>query len=652
MLRFHHSVVALALFATVLPCSGQRSWDDELDKSFNRWIKDFKAGRIEPTDKRGPRKKPYLSKTLLEEVPLYKEAEAAKNRGSKTKKSRKSKGSKDADTGSKARKRKETYHRLREARELFGFLKKRGSPADGMRFLQVIEVSFKKKGGKLWEVTGKFSRFRREALDVLEKDGCPPDIQRVLAERLEKGLVEKPVANGAAKKQDAGEKGPGANTLSFPDPALGAVLLPLVGSFNQPDFLPLLEKFLRVDEQALRVMAAEALARMGNGPSVAPVARVLHDLEYPEDIGYLASSLGRLALAESPKPSEKNLKYALGLVQDKLGSLKDWRARIALVPITRMIRSRSSIPLLIRMLEDVNTELAAASKKKSRGSKAGSGTLLASVQEALVDLTGTYIDPRLPGKWREWWQSVAGGFVLPPQKKELPAGEGATRAAGFFGIPVSGNRVFFVLDISGSMAWPMRGKDYVKGKTGRGAVGSFESRFDRAMAELKKAIEGLPPDSKFNVAFFSDHVKTWKKKLVWSTSKNKKAFLGYLGKIFPTGGTMLYDGLDAALEIDLDKPKGKPYENEVDEVFLLSDGAPNLGTLTDTRQILEVVRTWTRGAQIRIHGVYIGDEVVDEDFRPPNMPLPPAEQMRAEDFMRKLAEENHGKFHMPQPGGQ
>ena len=63
----------------------------------------------------------------------------------------------------------------------------------------------------------------------------------------------------------------------------------------------------------------------------------------------------------------------------------------------------------------------------------------------------------------------------------------------------------------------------------------------------------------------------------------------------------------------MSKKKSTPYATAVDEIFLLSDGSPTTGSITNTDRILDIVRTWNTGARVRINAIYIGDDVTDED---------------------------------------
>ena len=70
----------------------------------------------------------------------------------------------------------------------------------------------------------------------------------------------------------------------------------------------------------------------------------------------------------------------------------------------------------------------------------------------------------------------------------------------------------------------------------------------------------------------------------------------------------------------------KPTTN-VDEVFVLSDGRPSGGVLTDPKEILRVIKAINKIRKIRIHCVFAGE---GDDV--------------GASFMRQLAEENGGVF--------
>lgn len=581
-------LLTLALIFFAVPSRAQK---DDITSSLQRWSRDFVAGRIELDKPDIAHRKPYLAPSLKNKV-----------------------------------RQREPYTRYEEAQGLMQVVLERADKADIEALMATVSESLTKKGGRAWELRGEITRLRNVIVEALGDPKYGAKVQDAVLAKLEAGFAETKGAAGAEP------------SVSFADADMAVAMMPALQRMAHPGVRSLLERFLKVEDGGLRVAAASALGATGFGPAVTHVATALKDAKFSDDVGALASSMQKLVRAEKPKPEDKDLKFALNIVLERLTTLDDWRSRIALLPLTREIRSRGSISVLLDLLEEGNKSI---SKKGKQA--AFSGTLLKSVHEALVDLTGYYADIREPEKWRSWWDGVKDTFVLAPSKAQLDATKEGTVASEFFGIPVTGNNVYFVVDISGSMEWPF------DATTSAGPPGKFDkeaSRMARAKAELLKVIDALAPDSKFNVCFFSDHVKEWKNTLVEANPKTKKALATYVAKVNPGGGTMLYDGLDAALKVKFAAKKDDAYESYVDEIFLLSDGSPTLGTITNTSEILRIVREWNQGAQVRIHAVFIGNEDVDKansGGRPTRLPG----NMGAEEFMKKLAEENNGRFVVP-----
>jgi len=335
-----------------------------------------------------------------------------------------------------------------------------------------------------------------------------------------------------------------------------------------------------------------------------------------------------LTEATKPAPTERDLKAALNIVLDKLEEWKDWRARYALIPMTRRIRSKASIPVLIHLLEE----------HKENGKKVHfSGTLLKAIGDALADLTGYWAPVDAPEKWRAWWTAEEKNFVMGAGKKGLKRRIGDTKSAEFFGIPVSGNRVVFILDCSGSMLTPF-GQATVINASKLPRQGTYESRLDRAKKELTAAVKGMSADDEFNVVTFENRVRVWQKKLVPATERNKAKLAAFLDKTKAWGGTALYDGVHDALQLKSQRRPGSPYGTPVDEIFILSDGAPTAGKVIDPAEILMFLNNWNRGALVRINTIFVG---TGRDKPPPGIP---ADFMKPHVLMRLIAEGNNGKF--------
>jgi hypothetical protein len=84
---------------------------------------------------------------------------------------------------------------------------------------------------------------------------------------------------------------------------------------------------------------------------------------------------------------------------------------------------------------------------------------------------------------------------------------------------------------------------------------------------------------------------------------------------------------------------GNHYETVVDELFLLSDGAPSVGEVLDPIEILRLTREINRFKEVRINTVFISSQTPPQvAAQQQNMSLSPKE------LMRRMARENGGKF--------
>jgi hypothetical protein len=130
-----------------------------------------------------------------------------------------------------------------------------------------------------------------------------------------------------------------------------------------------------------------------------------------------------------------------------------------------------------------------------------------------------------------------------PLAKGAPGGAGAgfgPAGHSFFGLEASGNKVVFVVDISGSM---------------------HGHRIHRAINELRHSIESLRRDQQFFVIFFSDDALPMpSEKLLPATPENVRQTIEWFKHVECGGGTNPLSGLLMALAL-------KP-----DSIYLLTDG--------------------------------------------------------------------------------
>ena len=154
----------------------------------------------------------------------------------------------------------------------------------------------------------------------------------------------------------------------------------------------------------------------------------------------------------------------------------------------------------------------------------------------------------------------------------------------FYGVDVrSENRsIFYVVDISGSMAYDVADYTCADGSTARG------NRLDRAKAEIEKSVATLPESFRFNLLAYDCSVLQCFEHLAPADATHKAAAIGWARKLEPGGGT----GTGPAVALALRQDPG----DLVGLVVLLSDGAPNChvggncGDLMDSDRHRQIIR--------------------------------------------------------------
>ncbi|HEU4417325.1 MAG TPA: HEAT repeat domain-containing protein [Planctomycetota bacterium] len=446
-----------------------------------------------------------------------------------------------------------------------------------------------------------------------------------------------------------------------------------LGSMNDKSYRSVIEGALNDTDEIVRVHAAEALSKLGMEESGlalvgaldreandAVLAAVVHSLQTifakyrdsgpaadagkeskPAEPAEKGEKKGEAAPAEpapasspaapaapAPAAAPAELPEVLRLVvRSSIRALgrSNWRADMALVRLLSEFRSVETVPALIAVLERFRDHPDDVKSGKL------SGLLLYQAHELLLSMTGAVIPATSPEKWREFWEKEKDNIQV-TKKRELTGLE-KTVAGGFCGIPVQGTRVVFVVDLSGSMDWDMDKVEADGRKT-------LQKRIDFAKRELCRAMDVIAPNAMFNLVTFSDDAEIWKEKgLVPATEPNRRAFKQHVNeKIRAIGATNVWAGLQEALKIK-SQVYGTRYESNVDEVFVLSDGAPTVGEVTDPIEILRLVEEANKFANMRINTIFISSATPPEHQRnQPKMEITPQE------LMKRLAEKNGGKF--------
>ena len=170
----------------------------------------------------------------------------------------------------------------------------------------------------------------------------------------------------------------------------------------------------------------------------------------------------------------------------------------------------------------------------------------------------------------------------------------------YYGIDIHARRLLFVIDRSGSMNNVVR----------------YHTRLQRAKRELITAIEGLDSRCEFSILVFDTDIRAWSEKLVAADSENKKDAIRYVQRLSAGRSTNTYGALRTSIDFD----------DQLEAVFILTDGEPTTGMITNPTTILNDILRRNETRHITINAIAIA---VD--------PL-------IKGFLRKLTEPSNGEF--------
>jgi hypothetical protein len=360
-----------------------------------------------------------------------------------------------------------------------------------------------------------------------------------------------------------------------------------LGGIGRPVVRPTLQRQLRSEDRVVRLATAEALRRITHPQALEDLANAMRTESDPIVAQALVQSVHAILVR---REKEIDMRRRQAVVQSALALLgrTDWRADLEIVELFAQLRSAAVIPAMIGILQR-DAEATTSAAKPSR-------RLVRAALETLRSLTGAIL-PNDATKWREYWDRVQDEFVVAAPKKL----EAARTTAGFFGLPVVGSNVVFIIDTSGSM----NASFYKKGDFEPENDEDVYTRLSVAKRELLQAVDGLPADARFNVVAFSSNVILWKKTLVRATRASKAALVDPVQKVAATGATNIFGALEAALDIKT-LTYGSRYGTAVDEIFLLSDGEPTVGRVKDPVTILQLIQETNRYSKVRINTIYMG----------------------------------------------
>ncbi|MFA4985692.1 MAG: HEAT repeat domain-containing protein [Candidatus Brocadiia bacterium] len=278
-------------------------------------------------------------------------------------------------------------------------------------------------------------------------------------------------------------------------------------------------------------------------------------------------------------------------------SAPEWQLRSAAVKACGKLKLTESVGPLIELWK----------KEKGR--------IEEDIHKALMEITGKSFPPDVR-YWENWFKNLT--EPLAPSDK---AGE----YINYHGIKTKSKNLAFVIDRSGSMSEKVKSK--TDGYVGEGAVVKDDTKMAFVKAELIRVIKSLPPDTRFNIVAFDDQIMSWKKEQTEAAPKVKEDAIKWVDALSPRGTTDIYDALCEAF--GRLTPGGKvntEYKTGPDTIFLLTDGMPNTGTISNPPDIIRNITQLNRIRQVAIHTIGVGK--------------------LCELFLKPLADSNNGTYRM------
>ena len=397
-------------------------------------------------------------------------------------------------------------------------------------------------------------------------------------------------------------------------PARRVAALRLLGQRALPVFRSTLEAALIDKDPRVRLAAAESIRPPWKVATIQRVAQALQHERHP----VVSQAMVRLLFLMLQRPPEEMTDAAKEAVVAgafaQIG-LAGWRTDMDLLDLVEAFPHKSAIPKLIEALDLTirapDALVSAVNKQASPLLRQRAGALLRAMTGALVPIED-------PQAWRMFWAKEQNNIVVPAQLRK-PDPDGTS--VKFFGVPVTGTSIAFLIDTSGSMdsapatAGPI---------TGLRRTRAAETRLDAAKEQLVLAAQAMAPESQYYLMTFADKARTWTGQPIRPDRRSTRSLTGLLSRLNARGGTNLYAGLIAALEID-GRTYGGAEMPKIDELFILSDGDPTTGEVRDTDTICDLVKQANRYAKVRINAVFTGTG-------------------KGAALLQRLAEENGGVF--------
>jgi Mg-chelatase subunit ChlD len=256
-------------------------------------------------------------------------------------------------------------------------------------------------------------------------------------------------------------------------------------------------------------------------------------------------------------------------------------------------------------LADIKT--AASARRLVDALEREGGRLREDVVAMLERLTGRSFGADGPA-WREFLASAPPDFLSRGDdvalRRLLPPTY-VSSGVHYYTISTASQRFVLLTDLSGSMDTPVR------------APGSEElvSRMALTKTELGQMIAGLDRHVALDLVTFREAARVWKPRLVRIDELTRRSALREVEDYKAYGGTNIHGALAEVFDMAeraLDAPL--PSDEDLDTLFLLSDGVPTDGDVQDIELLLQYAAERNRTLRLRIHCISLSAEVDARDF--------------------------------------
>ena len=323
-----------------------------------------------------------------------------------------------------------------------------------------------------------------------------------------------------------------------------------------------------------------------------------------------------------------------------------WQVRVLSIDALSDIGDKSIVSYAVPLLKDKDkrVQVSAVHALMMKGGKAVMEPLIEAmdyttarvkddVTDALTRLTSRDFGP-VSAQWDSWWRSnkdkVTDNDLVAMSASEFSALKEQSEEKAtllYHGLRVLSDYVAFVIDTSESMKREYTPKKSAKKRrTSRtevadsGKTSDQQQRIVVAKKELTQVVRGLEDGKSFNIVGFDTFTADFNtnvlqgdaEKLVKVNVMTRAKAAGFVDKMKPGGLTNLSRALQTAFAY-----------GDVDTVFLLSDGTPEGGGITDHEELLRAVRRWNRLSKVKINIIgfdldektrYLMERLADQNF--------------------------------------